>query len=72
MGETSSRKFFLYASLLLALGTAALYWPVTSYPFINFDDGDYITDNPITQAGLTWEGFKWASWRPAASSTFGF
>jgi tetratricopeptide (TPR) repeat protein len=60
MGEISPRKFFIYASLLLALGTAALYWPVTGYPFINFDDGDYITENPVTQAGLTWEGFKWA------------
>lgn len=60
MAEISPRKFFLYAALLLALGTAALYWPVTGYPFINFDDGDYIADNPVTQAGLTWEGLKWA------------
>ena len=60
MTETSSRKFFIYACLLLALGTAVLYWPVTSFPFINFDDSDYIYDNPVTQAGLTWHGFIWA------------
>lgn len=60
MGEISPRKFSLYACLLLALGTAALYWPVTGYPFINFDDAEYIYDNPVVQAGLTWEGLKWA------------
>ncbi len=56
----SNRRFFTLACLVLALGTAALYWPVTSYPFINFDDDDYITGNPQTQAGLTWQGVKWA------------
>ncbi len=60
MIEASSRKFFIYACLLLALVTAAVYWPVTGFPFIKFDDGDYITDNPVTQAGLTWHGFVWA------------
>ena len=60
MGEISPRKFSLYTCLLLALGTAALYWPVTGYPFINFDDAEYIYDNPVVQSGLTWEGLKWA------------
>jgi tetratricopeptide (TPR) repeat protein len=60
MGEPRSQKFFLYAAILLSLGTLALYWPVTGYPFINFDDAEYIYDNPVTQAGLTWEGLKWA------------
>ncbi len=57
--------------LLLALGTLALYWPVTHFPFIGFDDDDYITDNPVTKAGLTWHGIVWsfngahaANWHP--------
>jgi protein O-mannosyl-transferase len=59
--------------LLLACGTAALYLPVIHFPFINFDDGDYLTENPVTQAGLTWPGFLWAfngihvgNWHPLA------
>jgi hypothetical protein len=60
MTEPRSNRFFLFACLVLALGTAALYWPVAGYPFINFDDGDYIVDNPVTQAGLTANGFVWA------------
>jgi tetratricopeptide (TPR) repeat protein len=60
MTEARPPKFFIYACLLLALGTAALYEPATSFPFINFDDGDYIYENPVTQAGLTAHGFLWA------------
>lgn len=54
------KRFFLFTNLVLALGTLALYWPVTGYPFIYFDDDDYITDNPTVKAGLTWSGIKWA------------
>ena len=71
--ERADKKFFLFACLALALGTLALYWPVTGYPFINFDDPEYISENPVTQAGLTWHGFVWAfngihvgNWHPAS------
>jgi len=42
--------------LALAVVTAALYWPITHYGFVNFDDDDYITNNSHVQAGLTWPG----------------
>ena len=45
---------------LLAIVTVALYWPVTQHAFIDFDDDDYITDNPMVKAGLTWPGVIWA------------
>ncbi len=28
--------------------------------FVNFDDGLYVTDNPLVQQGLTWDGAVWA------------
>jgi protein O-mannosyl-transferase len=56
----SDKKFFLLAMLVLALGTLTLYSPVGGFSFINFDDDEYVADNPVTQAGLTWAGFKWA------------
>ena len=46
--------------LLLALVTAAVYWPVAKHGFINFDDPDYVSANPRVQAGLTAESVKWA------------
>jgi len=46
--------------LLLALTTLLLYLPVRRHGFILYDDGDYVAQNPIVQAGLTWAGAKWA------------
>lgn len=46
--------------LLLALITLAVYWPVGHTGPVVFDDPDYITENPHVQAGLDWEGIKWA------------
>ena len=35
-------------------------WPVLRHGFVNFDDPDYITENPHVQSGLTWHGLVWA------------
>jgi tetratricopeptide (TPR) repeat protein len=48
--------------LLLAGGILAVYWPVTSFEFINFDDPIYVARNPHVQAGLRWASLGWA-WR---------
>src|SRR5690349_18377040 len=45
---------------VLVLGTAAVYWPVHGYDFVNFDDPAYITLNQYVRAGLTLSGLKWA------------
>ena len=37
-----------------------VYWPVRHFEFINFDDGDYVFQNPYVQAGLTRAGVVWA------------
>jgi Tfp pilus assembly protein PilF len=44
----------------LALSVGAVYWPVRSHQFVNFDDLGYIIQNPYAQAGLTWQGVAWA------------
>ena len=31
-----------------------------SHGFVNFDDWDYVGDNPAVLSGITWEGFKFA------------
>ena len=46
--------------VLLALVTLLVYLPVRHYAFVNFDDPDYVTENPMVQAGLTWSGCQWA------------
>ena len=47
-------------ALLLALGTLLVYLPVARHGFTLYDDGDYVTENPVVQNGLTWAGIKWA------------
>jgi tetratricopeptide (TPR) repeat protein len=47
-------------ALLLALTTLLAYLPVTRDAFLNYDDDDYVTNNPQVQNGLTLAGLKWA------------
>jgi len=48
------------ASLVLLLTTVALYYPVHHHPFTNYDDRDYVTENPMVQRGLTLSTIHWA------------
>ncbi len=50
----------LYFCLALALLTAGVFWPVRNHEFVNYDDPDYVTANPIVQKGLTRDGAVWA------------
>jgi tetratricopeptide (TPR) repeat protein len=59
-GVKSPEKFFVWICLALALGTAALYSPITTHPFIIFDDEQYITANPHVASGLSWTNAVWA------------
>jgi tetratricopeptide (TPR) repeat protein len=51
---------FALMCLVLALGTAALYWPITRHPFIQFDDEQYIISNTHVNSGLSATNFVWA------------
>src|SRR5690349_14727045 len=53
---------FLDALIILGLfvGTFVLYARVAHFDFINYDDGDYVTRNPVVRQGLTWQGVQWA------------
>ncbi len=42
------------------VATVAVYYPVHTHPFANFDDGPYVFSNPHVHAGLSWETVKWA------------
>ncbi|MEJ0088382.1 MAG: hypothetical protein WDM80_01280 [Limisphaerales bacterium] len=56
----------------LGLLTLALYLPSLHHSFVEYDDQQYVTDNPRVQAGLTWAGLIWAfgfhagNWHPLA------
>ncbi len=58
--ESGRRPLLLWLSLAIALATAAVYWQTGRNTFVNFDDPDYVKNNPMTQAGLTAETVHWA------------
>jgi len=47
-------------ALLLAATTLAVYWPVGRYDFTNYDDQNYVWNNPVVQKGLSLQGVVWA------------
>jgi len=63
-------RLLIYAGLVLI--TLAVYLPVFYHDFVQYDDQQYVTDNPRVQAGLTWHGLEWAfgfhagNWHPLA------
>jgi tetratricopeptide (TPR) repeat protein len=55
----TKRQTFWYC-VCLALAVLALYWPLTRYGFVNFDDDEYVTANPHVLGGPTANAIKWA------------
>ena len=46
--------------LFLVLSTLLVYWQVQQFDFVNYDDGDYVTDNRNVNSGLTAQSVVWA------------
>lgn len=71
MNRISRTGRLLLLGGLLAGVTMAVFWPVLRDPFINLDDGYYVTLNSQVRRGLSWPGMWWAlttgfqaSWHP--------
>jgi Flp pilus assembly protein TadD len=45
---------------LLATVTFAVFYPALRCDFVNFDDPEYVTRNPLVSRGLSAEGTRWA------------
>src|ERR1035437_5057262 len=56
--ETMRRPAVL--CLLLALSTFSVFLPVARQGFVNYDDSDYVTENPHVLGGLNWANVVWA------------
>lgn len=56
--------------LALALLAAGPFFQARHFGYINYDDADYVFNNPVVLKGLTWEGLAWAfgshsaNWHP--------
>jgi Flp pilus assembly protein TadD len=55
---TKYRSFWICMALMLI--TAAVFYQVCTYDFVNYDDPAYVYENPNIQAGITPKAIKWA------------
>lgn len=76
--QTPPRRVLLIV-ILLGLGTLALYARTSNFEFINYDDRQYVTQNPRLRLGLSWQGVRWAltslyfyNWHPITWLTYLF
>lgn len=56
----SSVRRDLLICLTLFITTIALYWQVTAYDYINFDDPEYVANNLVVKQGISKETINWA------------
>jgi protein O-mannosyl-transferase len=56
----SPKKQVWIVYIFLAVVTFAVFWQLSQYEFINFDDPVYVTENRHIQSGITLDGIRWA------------
>ena len=56
----SSVRRDLLISLTLFITTMTLYWQVTAFDYINFDDPEYVANNLVVKQGISKETISWA------------
>ena len=59
MKISSIRREWIICLFLIAV-ILAVYWQVTDYDFVNYDDINYVTENPPVRSGLSLKGIAWA------------
>lgn len=68
--KINEKQVFIIITVCLILVTAAIYWQVQGFDFVNYDDGDYVTDNPNVQKGFTVQSIIWAMTTGKVSSNW--
>ena len=58
--EKTDIRGLLWSAAFLVTITLLAYAPVRHYGFVNFDDGQYVYQNPNVAGGLTWHNITWA------------
>jgi Flp pilus assembly protein TadD len=60
MGINSDTKRSVLICLMLALSTSAVYYQAAGFSFVNYDDPEYVQQNPYIKNGITPAVIKWA------------
>ena len=68
--EIRSRRGIILICAALVLATLATYVSVRHFDFVNYDDPDYVTNNPHVSEGLTPDSIRWAVTSGEAANWF--
>jgi tetratricopeptide (TPR) repeat protein len=60
MPESVKKSFVIFTYFVLILSTLLIFWQVHNFDFIDYDDNDYVYENPHVSNGLTGDGVIWA------------
>jgi hypothetical protein len=61
LGITPRSRYLVTAvCALLVLAVFLVFGQTLGYDFVNYDDQDYVYDNPNVSRGLTFSGIAWA------------
>ncbi|MHC4397095.1 MAG: tetratricopeptide repeat protein [Planctomycetota bacterium] len=60
MGKSNNKLLVFLICLFLVGVTTLAFMSVANHDFLNYDDNEYITDNPHVCSGLNWPNVRWA------------
>lgn len=60
MACTYDRRLAVLLCALVFSVTLAVFWPATRYDFVNYDDPQYVSENPHVVGGLSLGNVRWA------------
>jgi Tfp pilus assembly protein PilF len=58
--SNAPRRAVLFTCLLIGLAILVVYSQAFDYGFVSFDDGTYVSQNPMIKGGLSFESVAWA------------
>jgi len=64
MPESVKKSFVILTYFVLILGTLLVFWQVRNFDFVNYDDNDYVYENPHFSHGLNRDDAIWAFTTP--------
>lgn len=60
LDRTYGQRARWFIAIALVFGCIVIYFQVSGFQFINFDDNVYVYNNQPVLGGLSWENLKWA------------
>jgi len=60
-GNSGERLRVAALCAVLAALVLGVFWRTSEYGFVNYDDDQYVYDNPLVTGGLSWEGVQTAA-----------